>query len=158
MTPFGHLIAEFAAATGVELEPDAQDSCTLSTDRVSVTVQYRRDGDEVVVFAPVAEADVEGSGFPAAVLAKALALAYDGRGTGGAFLGLFSRNALVLTLHLPFEGLDAETLGVRLAAFTEVAEGVAAELEAAAGTAEAPPGGEPEVLGPLQDGVLRIQP
>ena len=95
MTPFGHLIAEFAAATGVELEPDAQDSCTLSTDRVSVTVQYRRDGDEVVVFAPVAEADVEGSGFPAAVLAKALALAYDGRGTGGAFLGLFSRNIIV---------------------------------------------------------------
>lgn len=153
MTPFGHLIEEFATATGLALAPDSQDSCTLSTERVSVTIQYRRDRDEVVLFAPVAESDA----FPAAVLAKALSLAHDGRGTGGAFLGLV-QNALVLTLNLPFEGLDADTLGVRLAAFADVAEGVAAELEAAGGASGTASDGVQPTPDALQDGFSRIEP
>jgi hypothetical protein len=157
MTPFEHLIEEFAAATGLKLAPDEQDSCTLSTERVSVTIQHRRDRDEVVLFAPVAESDAENGAFPAAVLAKALSLAYDGRGTGGAFLGLF-QNALVLTLRLPFEGLDADTLGVRLAAFADVAEGVAAELEAAGGASGAVSDGVQPPPDTLQDGFSRIEP
>lgn len=157
MTPFGHLIAEFSAATGLELAPDARDGCTLSTERLSVTLQYRHDREEVVLFAPVAESDAEDGAFPAPVLAKALSLAHDGRGTGGAFLGLV-QNALVLTLRLPFEGLDADTLGVRLAAFADAAEGVMAELEAAGGASGAAPGGVPDAPGAPGDGICRIEP
>lgn len=152
MTPFGSLIAEFAAATGLELSVDARDSCTLVSDQLALTLQYCPDGDEVALFAPVVELDDDGP-LPVAVLRKALALAYDGRGTRGAFLGLLG-DGLVLSLRLPFEGLDVATLAVRVTAFADAAEAVAVELAAAA---VAPPeaDGEASAISPASD-LLRV--
>ena len=55
MTPFESLIAEFAKNTGLPLEADAQESCSLETEDLVITLQYRRERDDVVLFAPVSE-------------------------------------------------------------------------------------------------------
>jgi len=131
MTHFESLIADFAAATGLELAVDERDACTLVSDRLALTIQYLRDADEVSLFAPVAEATDADGALPPAVLRKALELAWDGRGTRGAFLGLFG-DALVLSLRLPLQDLDVGAFAVRFTAFADTAETVAAALEAAA--------------------------
>ena len=129
MTVFDKLLADFSAMTGLELSADPQGSCRLETDGLIVTLQYRSAADDVVLFAPVTDPDDDG-GLTPARCKKALSLAFDGQGTAGAFLGLFG-GALVLTVHLPMGGLDAETLGVRLTAFADAAVAVRAELAAA---------------------------
>lgn len=151
MTPFAHLISEFAAATGLELAADEHESCTLVSDRLALTIQHRRETDEVLLFAPVAEAD-GGGAFPTAVLRRALELAFDGRGTVGAFLGLAGEE-LAMSVSLPFGGLDAATLAVRVMAFADAAGGVAAELEAAAGAPES--AGDASAVPPAAD-LLRV--
>lgn len=135
MNAFDKLISEFAGMTGLEVAPDANDSCMLESNGVFITIQYRGEADDVVMFAPVALQDDER--FSAAVCEKALSLAYDGKGTGGAFLGLFD-GAFILSLHVPMEGLDAPTLGVRLAAFADVAESISAEIAAVSAYADEP--------------------
>lgn len=71
-----------------------------------------------------------------AMLEKALALAHDGTYTVGATLGLFD-GELILSVRLPMQGLDAETLGVKLAAFADAAVSARAEIAAAAVSADA---------------------
>ena len=72
---------------------DAQDSCSLETDGIIVTIQYRRERDDVVLFAPVTEPDTD---LPPETLRTALSLACHGEGTYGNFLGLFD-GALILS-------------------------------------------------------------
>ena len=129
MTVFDKLLADFSAMTGLELSADPQGSCRLEADGLVITLQYLGATDDVVVFAPVTDPDDDG-GLTPAKCKKALSLAFDGKGTSGAFLGLFC-GALVLTVHLPMAGLDAETLGVRLTAFADAAVSVRAEIAAA---------------------------
>ena len=117
MTQFESLISELAAASGLSLQVDAQDSCSLETDGVIVTLQYRRERDDVVLFAPVTEPDTN---LPPETLRKALSLACHGEGTHGNFLGLFN-DTLLLSVLLPLEGLDTETLAARLLAFSDTA-------------------------------------
>ena len=125
MSVFEKLISEFATMTGLEIAPDVNESCTLESNGVIITIQYRSDADDVVIFAPLAIP--ENGSYSRSAYEKALSLAYDGQGTGGAFLGLFD-GALILSLHLPVEGLDAPTLGVRLTAFADAAESLNAEI------------------------------
>ena len=43
MTPFESLIAEFAGKTGLPLEADERDACSLETEGLVVTLQYLRE-------------------------------------------------------------------------------------------------------------------
>ena len=157
MTSFQQLLSEFAEATGLALVPDARDACTLEAGDLVLTVQYLRESGEIAFFAPVAEAEADGS-FPPPVLRKALELAYDGRKTGGAFLGLFS-DALVLSIRLPAEHMDAPEFAVRLTAFADAAEAAAAEIAAARVD---PPAAAPSADVPSPDAppgkIIRIEP
>ena len=129
MNPFEPLIADFAKMTGLPLSPDERNGCVLETDGIFITIQYRAAADDVAIFAPVT--DPEAAERPSkAMLEKALSLAYDGRFTAGATLGLFDGD-LILSVHLPMQGLDAESLGVKLTAFADAAVSVKAEIEAA---------------------------
>lgn len=131
MTVFDKLLADFAAMTGLQVAADAQNSCQLETSDLLITLQYRGQADDLVIFAPVTDSG-EAEGLSPAQYKKALSLAYDSKGTSGASLGLFN-GELVLSVHLPMSGLDAETLGVRLTAFTDAAISVRAEIAAEAG-------------------------
>ena len=131
MTVFDKLLADFAAMTGLQVAADAQNSCQLETSDLLITLQYRDQADDLVIFAPVTDSG-EAEGLSPAQYKKALSLAYDSKGTSGASLGLFN-GELVLSVHLPMSGLDAETLGVRLTAFSDAAISVRAEIAAEAG-------------------------
>ena len=128
MTPFESLIAEFAKNTGLPLEADAQESCSLETENLVITLQYRRERGDVVLFAPVSE---PGEELPPETLRAALELACNGKGTRGNFLGLFD-DTLLLSAFVPFEGLTAATLGDRVLAFADAALAVRVALAAPA--------------------------
>lgn len=152
MTIFDKLLADFAAMTGLEVAADAQNSCQLETDGLIITLQYRSEADDLVIFAPVTDSEEPG-GLSAAQCKKALSLAFDGKGTSGASLGMFN-DELVISVHLPMSGLDAETLGVRLTAFTDAAVSVRAEIAAMAGdegNVEAAPAAEQDGIGKPED-------
>lgn len=141
MTAFESLISDFAQMTGLPLSPDERGGCALETDGTIITIQYRAEADDIVVFSPVTDSDA-GVRPSKAMLEKALSLAFDGKGTSGAFLGLFGVT-LILSVHLPMQGLDAESLGVKLTAFSDAALSVKAEIAAVA----APDGGDGEERG-----------
>ena len=87
MSQFDKLISELAAFSGLPLEVDGNNSCALSTDDLYITMLYRSDAGDIVIFAPVTDPD---DGKPGeAVLRKALELSYNGSGTKQHFLGLF---------------------------------------------------------------------
>ena len=117
MTPFESLIAEFAKNTGLPLEADAQESCSLETEDLVITLQYRRERDDVVLFAPVSE---PGEELPPETLRAALELACNGKGTRGNYLGLFA-GTLLLSRFMPFDGLTADALGESVLAFADAA-------------------------------------
>ena len=135
MNQFESLIADFAKMTGLPLSPDERGGCALETDGLFITIQYRAEAGDIVIFAPVT--DPEAPERPTkAMLEKALSLAYVGKGTSGASLGLFD-GELILSVHIPMQGLDAETLGAKLSAFADAAISVRAEIAAAAVSAGA---------------------
>ena len=142
MNSFESLIADFSAQTGLNLVPDERQGCFLETDGIVITIQYRQETDEVVIFAPVTDPD-SGTAPTKAMFEKALSLSYDGKGTSGASLGLFGDD-LVLSVHLPMEGLDASALGTKLLAFSDAAVSARAEIDAAGNGAapDAPEGGD----------------
>ncbi len=127
MTPFESLISELAAATGLPLQIDARESCSLETDGAILTLQHRREFDDVVIYAPVTE---PGEPLTPETLRAALSLAFNGQGTRGNFLGLVE-DALLLSTSIPMEGLSAEALGGRLLAFVDAALVVRDALESA---------------------------
>jgi len=142
MNAFESLIADFAKMTGLPLSPDERGGCALETDGIFITIQCRAAADDVVIFAPVT--DPEAAERPSkAMLEKALSLAHEGKGTSGATLGLFN-GELILSVHLPMQGLDAESFGVKLSAFADAAVSVKAEIAAAmaAGGREVETGGD----------------
>ena len=129
MNAFESLIADFAKMTGLPLSPDERDGCVLETDGIFITIQYRAAADDVVIFAPVTDPDAAERPSKA-MLEKALSLAYKGKGTYGATLGLVDGD-LILSVYLPMQGLDAESLGVKLSLFADAAVSVKAEIAAA---------------------------
>ena len=130
MNAFEKLMADFSALSGLDLVPDERQGCFLDAEGIPITLQYRQDVDELVVFAPVTDAE-SGVSPTKEMYEKALSLAYDGRGTGGAMLGLFDNN-LILSVHLPMQGMDAKSLGVKLTAFADTALSARAEIAAVA--------------------------
>ncbi len=55
MNQFESLIADFAKMTGLPLSPDERGGCALETDGLIITIQYRAEADDIVIFAPVAD-------------------------------------------------------------------------------------------------------
>ena len=149
MTPFESLIAEFAKNTGLPLEADAQESCSLETEDLVITLQYRRERDDVVLFAPVSE---PGEELPPETLRAALELACNGKGTRGNYLGLFA-GTLLLSGFMPFDGLTADALGDRVLAFADAALAV---RDALAAPAAADPAEPPQVSESSVDSGLRV--
>ena len=127
MTPFETLIKDFAEKTGLPLQVEADNSCSLETDDMIFTMQYRQENDDVIIFAPVMTGE-DNEKLPYGVLKKALELSYNGRGTRNAFLGMFD-GALVLSITLPMNNLDADSLGIHILTFAETAQGIALELK-----------------------------
>lgn len=106
---FDSLIADFAEATGAGLETDSHGTAYCEADGVSVTVQYRSQRRDVVLFTfPCGEMPVDET-----MMRHALELSMAGLGTDGFFIGL-CEGALTLSAVLPLEGLDAEKLGKRM--------------------------------------------
>lgn len=134
MNLFEKIIAEFSAMTGIKLVPDERQRCMLESSGIFITIQYLQDADEIVVSAPVMDADFDDVAPTKAMYEKALALSYEGNGTSGASLGL-SGDKLILSVHLPMMELDASDFGVKLTAFADAAISVRAEI-VAAGNAE----------------------
>ena len=125
MSQFDKLISELAAFSGLPLEVDGNNSCALSTDDLYITMLYRSDAGDIVIFAPVTDPD---DGKPGeAVLRKALELSYNGSGTKQHFLGLFD-DTLVLSVPVPVRDLTAKVLGQKIVAFANAAASVKAEL------------------------------
>jgi hypothetical protein len=91
MNVFEKLMSEFATMTALEIAPDSNDSCTLESNGVVITIQYRSEADDVVIFAPLAIP--ENGSYSRSAYEKALALAYDGQGTGGSFLEVHQRES-----------------------------------------------------------------
>ena len=52
---FTRLLADLAALTGLEAAPNENDSCTMETDGLAITVKYRQDTDDVIMFVPVTD-------------------------------------------------------------------------------------------------------
>ena len=138
MNKFEAVISELAAATGLCLAVDAQDSCSLITGETIITMQYRRDHDVVAIFAPLRDGD-DALSLP--TMQKALELGFNGAGTHGCFIGLFN-GALVLSTFVPLEGMTAQSLGERILAFADATAVVEDSLEGAgsagAAAADAP--------------------
>ena len=128
MTPFESLIGGFSKETGLPLEVDGLESCSLETEGLVITLQYRRERDDVALFAPVSE---PGEELPPETLRAALELACNGKSTRGNYLGLFA-GTLLLSGFMPFDGLPADALGYRVLAFADAALAVRAALAAPA--------------------------
>jgi len=126
MAFFDTLISEVASATGLPLTVHG-DCCDLSTEKFPLTVKYRESHDDLLLLAAIRS---EGVPLLAATMRRALELAFNGERTRGCHLGLCN-GALVLSHSLPAEGVNAESFAARLLAFTEVAQDIAAELDAA---------------------------
>ena len=129
MTDFERLLAEFSAETGLEATADAKGACSFETDGLIITLQYRSEADDIVIFAPLSDPDAAEGPTPQ-MLRRALELSYDGKSTGGAFLGLFD-GQLVLSSHVPMQDLDANALAAKLSAFADTALAARAEIFAA---------------------------
>ena len=127
MKPFEALMKGFTMATGLPMQISVDDSCSLETEGMIITMQYRQESDDIVIFAPVMTPD-EDETLPNGVLRKALELSYNGKGTHGAFLGLFE-GALVLSDAVSTQGLNVDILCAHIIAFTEIAQSIAHELE-----------------------------
>ena len=132
MTPFSSLVAEFSEKTGVTLGKPGADSFDIIADGILVSVQYRPDKDDCIIFTlPLGDMEPE-----PAMLRRALELAANGAGTGGHFLGI-REGMFVLSAIVPLAGMSAEDFGKRLIALADVSHRVGEQLALAVGEAVA---------------------
>ena len=155
MDPFESLVAEFAEKAGLTLQSGKDGSVNLVVDGTDVSVQYRPDRGDCVMFTlPLYDTEPE-----PCMQRRALELAANGQGTGGHFLGI-KEGAFVLSSVVKVDGLSAEEFAEKLIALAEsthrVAEGIAAaigeELSGQDG-AEASPGPAAEGEEPPADAI-----
>ena len=132
MTPFSSLVAEFSEKTGVTLGKPGADSFDIIADGILVSVQYRPDKDDCIIFTlPLGDMEPE-----PAMLRRALELAANGAGTGGHFLGI-REGMFVLSAIVPLAGMSADAFGQRLIALADISHRVGEQLALAVGEAVA---------------------
>ena len=106
---FERLMVEFSEAAGIEARPDAQGTVWIDTDGVMVTVQYRQEHDDVLIFSLPLSGEIADE----TMMRRALELSSAGLGTGGFYIGLHD-GYLTLSTVIPLEGLNADMLAKRL--------------------------------------------
>lgn len=157
MNAFETLMADFAEKTGVAPDKSDANSIDVVADDVMVSVQYRPERDDCVIFTlPVEDMEPDGP-----MLRRALELAANGTGTGGHFLGI-KEGMFLLSAVLPLDGLTAEEFGRRLLVLSAASRSVAEALTRASAEGAAPdaiPDAAPDaipdaVLDGVPDGVL----
>ncbi len=119
MTHFAKLIEQLGKATGLKLELDEFNSCSLENGGIIVTVQYLAGNDEVAIFAPVTDPD-ETPEIGETVLRSALKLSYNGIKTSGNFLGMYD-DSLLLTNHFQIETMSIDEFAGKIITFTTAA-------------------------------------
>ncbi|WP_202108109.1 type III secretion system chaperone [Succinivibrio dextrinosolvens] len=129
MSVFKKLISELAELSGLPLEIDNKNSCSLESDSLIITLQYRKANNDIVIFAPVTDPD-RYSNINESVLRKALELSFNGTGTEGNYLGLFN-NDLILSSVINLRELTAEKLAECIFAFKQNASFVRESLASA---------------------------
>ncbi|WP_295364524.1 type III secretion system chaperone [uncultured Succinivibrio sp.] len=117
MSVFNKLISELAELSGLPLEVDNNNSCTLESDALIITLQYRNASNDIVIFAPVTDPDSY-SDLNESVMRKALELSFNGIGTEGNYLGIFD-NDLILSSYINPRELSAENLAECIFAFKQ---------------------------------------
>ena len=153
MNSFEALISDFAEKTGLSLQSVKDGDVDLVVDGVDVSVQYRQDKDDCVMFTlPLDDMEPD-----ARMSRRALELAANGAGTGGHFLGV-KEGMFVLSSVARLGGLSAEDFAERLlalaAATRRVAEALA--LAVAEGVAEGAGAEEPGADGDAPPEAIRV--
>ena len=126
MKQFDLLISELSSESGLAMEIDDKDSCSLVTDGLYLTVQCVAASEEIVLFAPVDDPDSFFELSPA-VMKKALSLSFMGDGTDRCFLGVRD-DVLVLSKFLPLQNITAHDLGVQIQRFADLAISIKGQL------------------------------
>ena len=123
MNSFETLISDFAEKTGLSLQPGADGSVDLVVDGLDVSVQYRQNKDDCVMFTlPIADTEPDDR-----MVRRALELSANGAGTGGHFLGI-KEGMFVLSSVVQPGGLSAEDFAERLLALAAATRSVADAL------------------------------
>lgn len=126
MNSFETLISEFCEKTGLALQSGKDGSVDLVVDGLDVSVQYRQDKDDCVLFTlPIHDTEPE-----PCMMHRALELAANGAGTGGHFLGI-KEEMFVLSSVVKMEGLSAEAFAERLISLANMTRHVAESLASA---------------------------
>lgn len=126
MNSFETLISGFCEKTGLALQSGKDGSVDLVVDGLDVSVQYRQDKDDCVLFTlPLYDTEPE-----PCMMRRALELAANGAGTGGHFLGI-KEGMFVLSSVVKTDGLSAEGFAERLISLANTTRHVAESLASA---------------------------
>ena len=126
MGSFETLISEFSEKTGLALQLGKNGSVDLVVDGLDVSVQYRPDRDDCVMFTlPLYDTEPE-----PCMMRRALELAANGAGTDGHFLGI-KEGMFVLSSVVKIDGLSAEGFAERLISLANMTSRVAESLASA---------------------------
>ena len=122
MSLFKSLIKDLSELMELDIEVDANESCSLEFGDMIITLQYRQEQDDIAIFSVVTDPE-KTSTLSDTVLRAALSLSYNGTGTGFNFIGLVNEN-LVLTNYIQIEGITSEELLQRIYSFSQSAQNV----------------------------------
>ena len=142
MNSFESLISDFANKAEISLGSASDSSVDLVVDGIDVSVQYRPDHDDCVMFTlPLGDMVPEPP-----MERRALELSANGAGTGGHFLGI-KEGAFVLSSVAQVSGLSAEDFASRLIALANVMRRVAESLVLAVAESTIDAGDSPAAKG-----------
>lgn len=123
MDSFKTLISEFCKKAGLALQPGKDGSVDLVVDGLDVSVQYRPDRDDCVMFTlPLYDAEPE-----PCMMRRALELAANGAGTDGHYLGI-KEGMFLLSSAVKIDGLSADDFAERLISIANATRRVAESL------------------------------
>ena len=125
MSTFETVISDFCEAAGLALPPIKDGSADFVVDGLSVSVQYRSDRNDCVMFTlPLYDTEPE-----PCLMRRALELDVNGAATGGHFLGI-REGMFVLSSVVKVDGLSAEEFAERLVSLANATRRVADSLAA----------------------------
>ena len=126
MDAFETVITKFCEDAGLARPPIKDGSVDFVVDGLCVSVQYRPDRDDCVMFTlPIYDTEPE-----PCLMRRALELGVNGAETGGHFLGI-KEDMFVLSSVVKLDGLSAEGFAERLVSLANATRRVADSLSAA---------------------------
>ncbi len=125
---FKKKIEELSKLLGFDIEVNSDESCALEYENLIITLQYRREQNDVLIFAPVTDPD-KISNLPESALRTALKLSFKGSGTGMNYLGMVEGH-LILSNYISIDNITAEELANKIYLFTTSAEDVSKAITA----------------------------